>query len=210
MTDVTLREVDLVGHDCHTAVTDLLIDARSDDPLAGLWEAGDLQWWWTIDNGLADRRDTFWLGSEEKPVACLLTSVLGSASYCEAIWRPIADDQVRKEVFPTLLSRLVELDQGPDHRVWITVDERDIDFRKRLDSTMLLTMTWCRCGNSGRLCPIQFRFRPTCTSMTTDLARRIKCTTWQREMASVSQGDCVLARCTGQIWIFVSEHMRVT
>lgn len=133
MTDVTLREVDLAGYNCHTAVTDLLINTRSDDPLAGLWEAGDLQWWWTIDNGLADRRDTFWLGSAEKLMACLLTSVLGSASYCEAIWRPIADDQVRKEVFPKLLSRLVELDQGPDHHVWITVDERDIDFRKRLE-----------------------------------------------------------------------------
>lgn len=57
----------------------------------------------------------------------------GWKSYCESMWHPNADDQVREEVFPKRLSQLVELDQGPDHHVWITVDEHNVDHQKRLE-----------------------------------------------------------------------------
>lgn len=38
-----LREVDLAGHDYLRTVTEILLAAQGDDPLAGLSEAGDLQ-----------------------------------------------------------------------------------------------------------------------------------------------------------------------
>jgi hypothetical protein len=39
----SLREVDLEGDGMRRAVTDLLLAARGDDPMAGIFEAGDLQ-----------------------------------------------------------------------------------------------------------------------------------------------------------------------
>lgn len=74
ITGDTLREVDLDGDECRAAVTSLLLQARGDDPMAGLWEAADLQWWWSVDHGRGSRRDTFWLDPGGRPVACLLTS----------------------------------------------------------------------------------------------------------------------------------------
>ncbi|MBA3415715.1 MAG: hypothetical protein H0U10_10880, partial [Chloroflexia bacterium] len=56
MTDAELHEVDLAGRDALDAVTDLLLRARSDDPMAGLYEAADPQWWWKDQDDLASSR----------------------------------------------------------------------------------------------------------------------------------------------------------
>ncbi len=45
----TLHAVRPTGHEYLALVTDLLQRQRLADPVAGLWEAADLQWWYTRD-----------------------------------------------------------------------------------------------------------------------------------------------------------------
>jgi hypothetical protein len=56
-----LREVRPVGSTCLDVVTDLLQRQRITDPYRGLWEAADLQWWYTWDPHLEDSDAVFWL-----------------------------------------------------------------------------------------------------------------------------------------------------
>ncbi len=138
MADITVREVDLDGGDYRNAMTHLLLHARADDPMAGLWEAADLQWWWTVGDDLASRRNTFWLDSGNRPLACLLVAphapeeAAPEPVYAELLWRPGFDSLVRDQVVPVALQRLANLEAGPDRPVSIYVDERDADLRQRL------------------------------------------------------------------------------
>lgn len=43
---MSVREVPAAGHDALMLTTELLQRARRADPLAGIWEAADVQWWW--------------------------------------------------------------------------------------------------------------------------------------------------------------------
>lgn len=135
-----LRPVDRAGLDSLRAVTELLLAARGDDPLAGLYEAGDLQWWWKDEESLASSRATFWLDDAGRPLACLMVAEEGPRRPdagrfdCDLVWRPRADAAVRAEVFPVALERLAALPVGPGRAVAITVDERDADWRARLEA----------------------------------------------------------------------------
>lgn len=138
MVNANLHEADLAGRDYLSAVTDLLLLARGDDAMTGLWEAADLQWWWAVDEYPTPRRNTFWLDTGGRPAASLLIAQPKQgeqgAVYSELLWRPAADAQVRAQVFPVALQRLVALAGGADRPVWITVDERDSDLRQRLEA----------------------------------------------------------------------------
>ena len=46
---MTLHAVRPTGQEYLALVTDLLQRQRLADPVAGLWEAADLQWWYTRD-----------------------------------------------------------------------------------------------------------------------------------------------------------------
>lgn len=135
-----VHEVDLAGLEYLRAVTELLLAARGDDPMAGLYEAGDLQWRWKDEDALASSRYTFWLDDARRPVACLLVAEQGRRAGdagrfdCVLLWRPAADGVVRTEVFPVALARLATLAAGLDRRVAIGVDERDADWRARLEA----------------------------------------------------------------------------
>lgn len=49
-------------------VTELLQRARLADPVAGLWEAADLQWWFTRDPHPGDENAAFWRDDDGTPV----------------------------------------------------------------------------------------------------------------------------------------------
>ncbi|MBA3377657.1 MAG: GNAT family N-acetyltransferase [Chloroflexia bacterium] len=140
MTGDTLTEIDLDGDEYQAAVTSLLLAARGDDPMAGLWEAGDLQWWWSVDKGQGSRRDTVWLDAGGQPVACLLTSRQDTGNWapgstdCELLWKPRFDAAVREQVFPIASQRLAKLESGPDAPVSMDVDEREGELRARLEA----------------------------------------------------------------------------
>lgn len=88
-----LREVRPVGLEYLDLVTDLVQRQRLADPIAGLWEAADLQWWYTRDPHPSDRDAAVWLDGDVPAVAALFTLstssrygcvVLGDRSYAPA------------------------------------------------------------------------------------------------------------------------------
>lgn len=139
----SLRVVERSGRDALAAATELLLDARGDDPMAGLWEAGDVQWWWKDVDRLASSRDTFWLDAEDQPIAALLEAE-GAADavgpvgpgeiVVDLVWRSTADAVVRAEVFPAVLARLAELAHAaPERTVSVSVDERESELGRLVE-----------------------------------------------------------------------------
>jgi ribosomal protein S18 acetylase RimI-like enzyme len=141
MTDAPLREVELDGRAYLDSATELLLLARGDDPMAGLWEAGDVQWWWKDEAGYASTHRTFWLEVEGRPVAGLLVAETAPAAGepgrvdADLIWRPRGDALVRERIVPDALDRFAALSRTSDSPVSVYVDERDGDLRRRLEAT---------------------------------------------------------------------------
>ncbi|MDO5701713.1 MAG: hypothetical protein Q4P36_09640, partial [Bowdeniella nasicola] len=70
---MSLHEVQASGLEAQRLATHLLQRTRRADPLAGVWEAADIQWWWrkprpsdTVDN-------MFWMDDEGPAAGVLLT-----------------------------------------------------------------------------------------------------------------------------------------
>jgi ribosomal protein S18 acetylase RimI-like enzyme len=90
---VKLRQVRPVGLEYLQLVTDLLQRQRLADPFGGLYEAADMQWWYTRDPHLSDRDAVVWLSGDVPRVAAAFTRwsanryncvVLGDRSYAPA------------------------------------------------------------------------------------------------------------------------------
>ena len=132
-------EVDLVGRAFLDAVSALLLEARAEDPMAGLWEAGDVQWWWKDEGARASSRATCWLDAGGSPVACLLVAEEVARSdepgriEADLVWRPSRDGAVRARVLPTAVDRLVGLGRG-GKVVSTYAHEGDGDLRGRLEA----------------------------------------------------------------------------
>jgi hypothetical protein len=54
-------------------VTELLQRARLADPVDGLWEAADMQWWFTRDPHPSDDDAVFWLDGRSPVSAVMFT-----------------------------------------------------------------------------------------------------------------------------------------
>lgn len=69
-------------------VTDLLQRARLADPVGGLWEAADLQWWFTRDPHPGDEDAAFWRDDDGPPVTAVVFTRWGPDSYgCDVLGR---------------------------------------------------------------------------------------------------------------------------
>ena len=79
-----LRERHVAGFEYLTLVTTLLQAARRAHPTAGVWEAGDLQWWWRRDQHADANEATFWLDGEE-PVAAVVCMNWGDRIGCDVL-----------------------------------------------------------------------------------------------------------------------------
>lgn len=92
-------------------VTDLLQRQRVADPAGGIWEAADMQWWFTRDPHPSDEDAVFWLDAGVPVVAVVFTrwsatrygcDVLGDAARAP-VWgvrpRPVrrADGRLRRD-----------------------------------------------------------------------------------------------------------------
>jgi hypothetical protein len=55
-------------------ITDFMIACRREDPLGGMWDAGDLQWWWREDLYGDTENQMFFEDREGKTVGVIVTS----------------------------------------------------------------------------------------------------------------------------------------
>lgn len=82
--------------------TELLREARLADPLQGVWEAADLQWWWRRDQH-KDSRTQIFLMDEGQPVAAVLLTDWGGRFQIDLIFSsPQHGDELR-QLWPTAL-----------------------------------------------------------------------------------------------------------
>jgi GNAT superfamily N-acetyltransferase len=95
-----VHELRPVGTAYLALVTELLQRQRMADAYAGLWEAADLQWWYTRDPHPTDSEAAFWLDEAGVPVTAAVFTrwsasrfgcdVLGDVSYAAA-WEFVRD-----------------------------------------------------------------------------------------------------------------------
>jgi GNAT superfamily N-acetyltransferase len=79
-----LRERHVAGLEYLALVTTLLQTARRAHPTTGVWEAGDLQWWWRRDQHADATEATFWLDGEQ-PVAAVVCMNWGDRIGCDVL-----------------------------------------------------------------------------------------------------------------------------
>src|SRR3954447_24062126 len=70
------------------ATTSLLQRARLADPLAGMWEAADVQWWWRQPQESDQVEQLFWLDDDGPVAAVLLTSSGDDSWQCDPVVVP--------------------------------------------------------------------------------------------------------------------------
>lgn len=133
-----LRERDLAGISAFESASALLLRVRAEDPNAGLWEAGDIYWWWAAGEG-DQSRITIWADPTGRDVAYLVLvgaiSGMGAAGRVEADfgWLPSADAAVRLDVLPRIVARLASFPAAPDAPVAAFADERDVEVCRLLE-----------------------------------------------------------------------------
>lgn len=169
--------------------------------------AGDLQWWWALDDGSSARHDTFWIDDHDQAVACLLCGKPADTAYTEFLWRPTLSAAVRTWLVEGVIERLTAFMEPAGHGVWITVDERDTELRDRLSAVGLahqpgddMVQMWQHSGRMPEAVPLPDGLRYTTAAerpagMPHHLATRTGSTS-----PSVSPGS----RCTGPISISAS------
>jgi ribosomal protein S18 acetylase RimI-like enzyme len=84
-----VHEVRASGLEYLALATELLQRARLTDPVAGLWEAADLQWWWRTPRRSDAIDQLFWV-DDKGPVAGVVLTDWGRAWGCDPIVVPSA------------------------------------------------------------------------------------------------------------------------
>lgn len=85
---MTLRAVRPTGHEYLAIVTDLLQRQRLADPVAGLWEAADLQWWYTRDPHPDDADAVVWVEGDLPVTAAVFTRWAAGRYGCDVLGDP--------------------------------------------------------------------------------------------------------------------------
>ncbi len=93
------RERQVAGLEYLELVTTLLQAARRAHPTAGVWEAGDLQWWWRRDQHADAAEATFWLDGEQ-PVAAVVCTNWGDRIGCDVLGADPDEAAVMKVAWP--------------------------------------------------------------------------------------------------------------
>jgi predicted N-acetyltransferase YhbS len=84
---MAVREITASGLDYLALATELLRRVRLTDPEAGLWEAGDLQWWWRRPGRSDAVEQHFWV-DDDGPVAGIVLTESKPAWACDPIVVP--------------------------------------------------------------------------------------------------------------------------
>ncbi len=75
-----MREEYLVGGDCLEAITTLLQRVRNAHPTHGLYEAAEIQWWWSIPRSTDSVPQLFWFDDLGRPEAAVFVTDFGDGS----------------------------------------------------------------------------------------------------------------------------------
>ncbi len=86
----TRPEEHRVGLDSVEAATALLRRARNAHPTKGLFEAGDLQWWWRTERSTDSLPQLFWFDEFGHPQAAMITTDWGRAIALDPLVMPDA------------------------------------------------------------------------------------------------------------------------
>ncbi len=85
---MAVREVRSTGLEALMLATALLQRARRADPLAGLFEAADVQWWWRTPRRSDEAEKIFWTDDEGPVAGVLLTSWTDDDWQCDPVVVP--------------------------------------------------------------------------------------------------------------------------
>ncbi|WP_309650705.1 GNAT family N-acetyltransferase [Nocardioides sp.] len=147
---MTIRRTTASGHDALLLVSTLLQRVRLVDPLAGMWEAADVQWWWRRPRESDDLEQHFWVDDDGPVAGVWLTSWGADLWNCDPILVPGATGpaldivwaQAREQVGrhasgkvvvpvpstdPALEALALTADMvvgSRDHTAWLDIDER--------------------------------------------------------------------------------------
>jgi ribosomal protein S18 acetylase RimI-like enzyme len=110
------RQETASGLDYLELVTRLLHRVRAADPVAGFWEAADLQWWWRTPRSSDEIGQLFWV-DDDGPIGAAILTDWGHAWGCDPIVVPEAAD----DLFPVIWSQAEEV---IDARKLATVEVR--------------------------------------------------------------------------------------
>lgn len=102
-----LRRVQRNGIDAVEMITALLQRRRSAHPTKGLYEAAELQFWWSIPRRTDEVDQLFWIDADDQPVAAAAVFDFSTASslvYDEVIFCPFA----LPDATPEFLAEVVE------------------------------------------------------------------------------------------------------
>lgn len=94
----------LVGLDYLQAVTTLLQRVRSADPVKGLYEAADMQWWWGRPRPTDSIDQLFWFDESEMPVAAAIITQWKGPVALDPMVMPDADPEFVAEVFAAAIT----------------------------------------------------------------------------------------------------------
>ncbi len=105
---VSAKEVRVTGRDAVTLATSLLQRARLADPVAGMWEAADVQWWWRKPQQSDEVDQLFWLDDDGPVAGVLLTGAADDSWQCDPIVVPGASGYEPADVWDRALAHAAE------------------------------------------------------------------------------------------------------
>lgn len=118
-----ITEQGRAGLDYLEAITDLLHRVRLAHPTAGLYEAGEVQWWWSQNARPTDNvEQRFWFDNDGRPVAAVIATQFGEQMQLDPIVMPDATPDWVAHVMHRGLEFASEL--GAD-TVELEVDQED-------------------------------------------------------------------------------------
>lgn len=116
-----LHESTATGIEVVRIATALLQRVRAAHPTAGVWDAGDIQWWWRRPRASDDLRQTYW-ADERGPVAMGLVTEWGESWQLDPIVVPGFEDGCLHLAFDRGMGLCEE--QGPRH-IDVLADDAD-------------------------------------------------------------------------------------
>lgn len=120
----TAREELRAGLDYLAAITELQQRVRAAHPTSGLYEAAELQWFWTIPRSTDDLDQLFWFDGDGRPVAAMIVVDFGDGASL-LYDAPIAIVSVMPDASPDWVAHVI--DRGLDHLATSGIDSVELE-----------------------------------------------------------------------------------
>lgn len=104
-------------------VTDLLHASREGDPLHGMWEAADFQWWWRRDQHQEPGNQIFEMDGDRPVAAVVLTDWSAGRWQCDLLFTSRRHSEELEQLWPRALQMMENV--GADHLELLTPSEDD-------------------------------------------------------------------------------------